>query len=256
MFILPRMNNGRPAALLALVLTCALLPLGGCLPSASSQVDEEKEYHFLAGKSRVHAMDYKAAIESFEKALEANPHSGAAHLELGVLFDQKEADPAAAIYHYNKYLALRSNADNSDMVKARIHSCKQELARTVTLGPVAQSLQREFEQLTDENKRLREEIEKYKLLVQQLQAASAARPQAASGASPLTPQTGPAVAVVTVPGRTGAPPASAARTHVVKSGETLTTISRRYGVRVDQLTAANPGLNPRRMRIGQEIRIP
>src|SRR5437899_2558938 len=90
---------------------------GGCLPSGRGQLDEEKEPHFLAGKSRVSQMDYKGAIESFEKALEVNPRSAAAHFELGWLFDKNDAAPATAIYHYDHYLALRPNADNAEIVK-------------------------------------------------------------------------------------------------------------------------------------------
>jgi len=41
--------------------------LGGCLPAAPG--DEEKEPYFLAGKSHVSTMDFKGAIESFERAV-------------------------------------------------------------------------------------------------------------------------------------------------------------------------------------------
>ena len=86
------------------LLLLAGLVLSGCLPSAPR--DEEKEPYFLAGKSRVNTMDFKGAIESFEKAVEVNPKSAAAHFELGWLYDQKESDPAAAIYHYERFLKL------------------------------------------------------------------------------------------------------------------------------------------------------
>ncbi len=44
--------------------------------------------------------------------------------------------------------------------------------------------------------------------------------------------------------------------HVVQEGEILGTIARRYGVTVDDILALNPGLDPRRLRIGQEIKVP
>src|SRR5438552_10261016 len=102
------------------------LALNACLPPAQSQSDEEREPHFLAGKSHISTLDYKGAIESFEKALEVNPQSAAAHFELACLFDRREPDPAAAIYHYRHYLDLRPNADNSEIVNQRILACKQE----------------------------------------------------------------------------------------------------------------------------------
>ena len=123
--------------------------LSGCLP-ARTQAEEEKEPHYLAGKSRVNAMDFPGAVEAFEKALEVSPQSASAHFELGWLYDQKQSDPAAAIYHYERYLKLRSDPDKAEMVKTRILACKQELARSVSLGPVMQSAQNELQQLAEE----------------------------------------------------------------------------------------------------------
>lgn len=44
--------------------------------------------------------------------------------------------------------------------------------------------------------------------------------------------------------------------HRVASGETLTHIARAYGVTVDDLRAANPRIQPRRMQIGQRVVVP
>jgi membrane-bound lytic murein transglycosylase D len=44
--------------------------------------------------------------------------------------------------------------------------------------------------------------------------------------------------------------------HRVARGETLTHIARRHGVRVDAIRAANAGLNPHRLQVGQTIRLP
>ena len=105
--------------------------LSGCTPSGRSQLSEEKEPHFVLGKSRVNAMDFQGAIEAFEQSLEANPHSATAHFELGWLYDEKTSEPAAAIYHYQQYLKLNPNADNADVIKQRIYRCKQQLAADV-----------------------------------------------------------------------------------------------------------------------------
>lgn len=246
------------------------LCLCGCLPSAQ-RMDEEKEPHYLTGKSRAEAMDYPGAVEEFEKALEVNPQSGSAHLELGVLLEQKENDPAAAIYHYNQYLKLHPGAGNTDIVKQRILSCKQELARTVSLGPVSEKQQRDLEKLaeeskrlTEENKRLNEEVTKWRAYYAergQAEAAGTAAAPSRSGPAAMPPlstnagggQVGP-VRAVGLAGA-GADPA-ARRTHTVKQGETVRTIARQYGVKVESLLAANPRLDPRRMRAGQMLVIP
>jgi peptidoglycan lytic transglycosylase D len=44
--------------------------------------------------------------------------------------------------------------------------------------------------------------------------------------------------------------------HRVARGETLSHIAVRYGVRVSDLTAANPGIRPTRLRIGQRVIVP
>jgi tetratricopeptide (TPR) repeat protein len=247
------------------------LALSGCIQSARSPSDEEKEPHFLAGKSRFSTMDYRGAIESFEKALEVNPHSGAAHFELACLLEQKEtADPAAAIYHFERYLKLRPNAGNVEIVRQQIMICKQELAKTVSLGPVNERVQREFEQiaeekkrLTEENKRLREDLEKCRAYLSRLpaltnQAGPAAPAQRAAQPSGLAQRSPPAGTVSSNPGNPTrpAPPPAVSRSHTVKAGETLTMIARQYGIKVETLIGANPGLNPRRLHVGQALTIP
>ncbi|HYG35771.1 MAG TPA: LysM peptidoglycan-binding domain-containing protein [Clostridia bacterium] len=255
---------------------CALLlllglVLCGCDQVSQSQSDEEKEPYFLTGKSRVSGMDYKGAIEAFEKALEVNPQSAAAHFELAWLFDQKEADPAAAIYHYEHYRKLQPKTDKARLAKERILACKQELAREVSLGPVTVKVQREFEQLTNENKRLteenkklREDLDKWSAYARELEvqtnrlnlAVAQAAHAAQTVSSTPSPTPNPSAYRPTTSTRSTIPPSSGVRTHKVAPGETPTVIARRYGIKVESLLAANPGLNARRMRAGQTLYIP
>jgi LysM repeat protein len=278
---LVRLWNGVMLAVLALAWT-------GCDPATvSNQTSEEKEPHYLAGKSRVNAMDFKGAIESFEKAIESNPSNAAAHFELGWLFDRKEGDPAAAIYHYEKFLKLRPKAENSEIVHQHIQACKQELARTVTLGPINDRVQKELERLTEDNKKLREEnktLNEEALKWRTYFAAAAATNRAAMSASESsTPRDSAArdssrrdsgqkdsaqrsvAKRQATPDRTATPRSTttlrssnygSGRTHVVRSGETLTSIARRYGVKLSTLTWANPGVDPKRLKAGQVIKIP
>ena len=53
-----------------------------------------------------------------------------------------------------------------------------------------------------------------------------------------------------------ATPAPAALTHTVARGDSLSGISKRYNVKMASIVAANPGLKPDRIRIGQKIAIP
>ena len=115
------------------ILACCLL-CGGCWPSAQAPLDEQKESNFLTGKARTQDRDYDGAIEAFEKALEANPHSASAYFELAVIYDQHKNDYAAALYHYEKARRLRPNAYPADIAKDRLEVCKRELAKTVMVN--------------------------------------------------------------------------------------------------------------------------
>ena len=212
----------------------------------------------MAGKSRVKDMDFKGAVESFEKAVEANPKSASAHFELACLYDQQESDPAAAIYHFERFLKLLPNSGKEEIVKTRILACKQQLAQTVSLGLVAEKQQREFDLLAEENKRLREDVEKWRAYAIHLQTltnqAAAAVPAGGVAQPPglgqarLSDSPGPVRLSVALP--------ATSRTHIVKAGETPSFIARKYGVRVDALMTANPKLDARHMHVGQTLIIP
>lgn len=219
------------------------------------------------------ALDYKGAAESFERALEDNPRSMAAHWELGVLFDQHENDYAAALYHYNKALKLRPNSDRADIIRQRIPGCKQELVKADSLSVINPSALRETERLREENQMLRKQLGL-------LQAELASRPPSAASSAGILPPSGSSQPRTTstlpstsVSGITGTPTAAArtpgsdtgarltplptrGRTHTVRSGETAASISRQYRVGLNSLLSANPGLDPKRMRIGQVLNIP
>lgn len=238
--------------------------LCGCLPSSQSPQDEQNEQHFLAGKARANTLDFDGAIEAFEKALEANPQNASAHYELGLL-KEKKADHAAAIYHFERYLKLRPDAPNAQIIKERISADKMELSRTALFGPVTQNLTREFDKLAEENKQLRAEVEKwraYYAVQQERNQGAATRQNQAGGAGPGQSsgggQIGSAGPVLTdggtASGSGNARPSM--RTHTVKAGETPMGISRQYGVKLDALMAVNQGLDPRRMKVGQSINIP
>ncbi len=215
----------------------------------------------MAGKKRVITLDYAGAVECFDKALEVNPRSGAAHFELACLYEDKEVDPAAAIYHYQSYLKLRPDAGNAAVVKQRIEACKQELARNVSLGPLTERQQKEFEKMAEENKqqsaeiqRLNEELDKWKAYAARL--AGATNP-IVGGSRTITPGSGGASL-----GHTGAvspraeTPVAATKTHTVKAGENATVIAKKYGLKVEVLLAANPRVDSRRLKIGQTLVIP
>lgn len=251
-------------------LTCAVLVaicgavLCGCLPPGQSQQEEEREPHFLTGRSRVNQMDYKGAIEAFSKALEVNPRSAAAHLELGWLYAEKDPDPSAAIYHYKQYLKLRPKAENAGTIQQHILGLQQELAKAVLPMPSTPGIQHEFERLAEENRQLRDEVEKWRthyrasntnpVIAVALPTPAGKRMPNPVAPTPLPRNEGQQNLGST--GRAATGVSSILRTHKVQARESPFSIARKYGVKVEALLAANPGLNPKRLQIGQTLNVP
>src|ERR1700733_9617964 len=135
---------------------------GGCSPMDQGPVAEEKEPHYVLGKSRVNAMEYPEAIEAFEESLDANPHSAQAHYQLAMLYENQESDPAAAIYHYEQYLKFDPTAENADIIRQHVAACKQQLAEDVLQLPSAPAMQEQLEKLVEQNRQLQEQVDKWR----------------------------------------------------------------------------------------------
>jgi len=244
------------------------LSLCGCLPPGESRLEEQKDPNFLAGRSRKMAMDFTGAADAFEKALEANPRSASAHLELGLLYYENLNDWAAAIYHLEKYLKLHPMSNKADSIRQFIAVCKQELAKGIPLASLNQQVQKELEKmdkLMRENTELRHQIEQLRMLLAQRGVASNFSRASRDPASPMPPriaQTSPTQGLPRVEragltlSRQTAPPATGSTTHVIKQGETPYSIARSYGVPLPSLFSANPGLDAKRLRPGQRLTIP
>jgi hypothetical protein len=277
-------------------LICGLLC--GCIPGNESQMDEQKEPNFLAGKTAVVEGDTNAAVELFEKALTVNPHSSSAHYELGCLYDSILKQPADAIYHYTRHLKYSTTAargegtnivlsEHAQLVQQRINSCKLEVAKTVTsLGTVNSAAQRELERLKGENDTLAGRIGALQQQLAQYQngtgsehgragrnssgldssyVSPASKPQPSPDArrdsgNPVTPPRSeihttplPQVRDIPAPRRTET---SGSKTHVIRGGETLASIARKYAIPVNSLLAANPQVRPTHLVVGQSVVIP
>ena len=228
--------------------------LGGCEPSDQNAADDEKEPHFVLGQNRVNAMDYSGAVEAFEESLEANPHSAQAHYQLAMLYGEKENNPAAAIYHYQQYLRFDPKAPNADIVNQHINTCKQELAADVLQLPSSSAAQQQLQQLADKNRQLQDEVDKWRAYYAgQMAAVKTNVPSAPNNFSQQADT--PEIQQQTTPANPK-PPISKPRTHIVAAGETPAAIARKSGVNLNALLAANPGLNPRKLRVGQVINLP
>ena len=260
-----------------LLVAALLVAAAGCSPMDQSPMDEEKEPHYVLGKSRVNAMDYSGAIRAFEESLEANPHSAQAHYQLGMLYENQEADPAAAIYHYQQYLKYDPGTENAEIISQHIASCKQQLAADVLQLPSAPAAQQQLEKLTEENHRLHDQLTQWQAYFAAQQAAAKTNPPTPQYTLPSQPQptsltpddvtaqtaTTTTTTATTVHKTTPQFTKTASqfnparpRTHTVAAGDTLANIARRQGISLAALESANPGVNPKKLKAGQVLSLP
>ncbi len=241
----------------------------GCFPGNDNHQDEERDPHFQRGRDLVNSHEFKAAADEFEKALETNPRSAAAHFELGCLYDNNLNNYAAAIYHYERLLLLVPDSARAPLVRERIRGCKLELAGTEFPLPNSQNLQREVYALTEENRLLKRQLDE-------------ARNHPGAGVAPLpAPGTAPAQPIRPLAGNpvpnpglnpnpnqaasanpqsafTNPPATEAAhpRTYVIQPKDSIYSVAARYGLKPSAVLAANPNISPTHLRIGQNLNLP
>jgi tetratricopeptide (TPR) repeat protein len=237
--------------------------LAGCAPGGDKAKDEQREAHYLQGRKLTGQMDYDGAMDAYEKALQVNPRSASAHFELALLCEAQTHDPAAAVYHYQRFLKICAHNDSRvDQAHDHLNQCLMELVRSAsTLVMLPPSAQSSLEKLAQENRDL-------KARLAQLELANANRPapvptnppplppvQQVQATNPLPPTVEPVRAEA--PRASPPPPtATASRTYVIKSNDTLAAIARRYSTTIAALQAANPRVEALHLRPGSTLNIP
>jgi tetratricopeptide (TPR) repeat protein len=210
---------------------------------------DEKNPVFQRATRKAQEQDYEAAIVLYREALRGSPRSAKAHLQLGMIYDDVYKDPIRAVYHYERYLEMRPDAEKRDLVKDWAQRLRRDLAaegvgsvpgRTVEVAQLQQEmrhLHREIEQLRHDNDLLRRELQ-------------------ARDEMPLPGVGRPGEIGPEIPGEGPAAPPGAARTYVVVPGDTLWDIARRHGTTVEALREANGVGESALLRPGQALKIP
>lgn len=261
------------------ILLCMILAWsGGCGWLGPGRVSETNDPHYRLGLNRKNSGNVDGAIAAFEKALQTNPYSAAAHAELGWIYYQDRNDPAAAIFHFRKFEQFSQDKNKAEFIGTYIESCKQQLAREVTLVPVNDAkLLDEFNQLNekkneliDQNLKLRAEITRLNSqleeMAQRQRRASSAAQQEIAAANTLTmgssSQTSEQSSVLNRPStRRFSPPTNrsttpSVRTYTIQKRDNFYSIGRRFNISVNAIQAANPSVNPKRLQPGQVINLP
>jgi tetratricopeptide (TPR) repeat protein len=275
-----RFKPGAIRMILLVVLAGVLLT--ACEPRDSmpftSEVDEP---HFRRGSQLLKAGRTQEALAAFLKVIEKRGSDAPeSHLEVGLLYLQNIKDPIAAIYHFRKFLELRPNSPQADLVRQRIDTATKEFARTLPAQPLEGQLQRLelmdlVEKLQAENFQLKDEISRLRGMPPSsrplISEGAAGRPTSAVAdepdALPATPVTpfGQPRQVPTAPAVDQQTPAEqqpgAVRSHVVRQGDTLYRLSTQYygtGRRWREIYEANRDVmrSETDLRIGMTLKIP
>ena len=134
-----RSGFGAPprAVALAIIVTAMFLP--GCGPRDTGPAKAHKGalYQYKLGASKYREGNFEAAIKIYEKALQIDPNIAAAHLDLGIIYDDYRTDKKQAIAHYKEYLRLEPRSEKAEMVMRWIHSAEEEKADGVVAQPAS-----------------------------------------------------------------------------------------------------------------------
>lgn len=133
--------------------------LAGCSQFKRADLADEKDPHYLDAKRRQAMKDTSGAIQSFERALQSNPNNAAAHFELGLIYETRSNELAASIYHFQKFLTLRTNASQAGIIQQKIKDVKRTLATQEAPINFNRSVEAQVEKLLVANQNYAKRIE-------------------------------------------------------------------------------------------------
>jgi nucleoid-associated protein YgaU len=183
--------------------------------------------------------NFSRAINLYEAALDDSPRCAEIHYKLALLYDDKMNDPLNALHHFKRCLALDPKGAHANEVKNLMK--RDEIALATSLSGDSVVTRAEAARLRNENLDLHKQLEERS---QKLRSASGDK-------TPL-----PDSQAVK-----GAPKKSGSRTYVVRPGDTLASISRRFyktSARWKQILRANASKidNPEKLKVGETLTIP
>jgi len=178
--------------------------------------------------------NFLRAIALYESALDDSPRTADVHYRLALLYDDKMHDPLHALHHFKRYLTLAPAGPHANEVKNFMKKDELELGTTLSGDSVVSRA--EAARLKNENLALRKDLEDLK----------AHRPsdKAAADTKPTDKRSG------TTP-----------RTYVVREGDTLASISRKFyksSGRWKKIRDANKSAinDPAKLKPGMTLTIP
>jgi len=178
--------------------------------------------------------DFERAVDLYEATLDDSPRGAEVHYKLALLYDDKLNDPVSALHHFKRYLALSANGPHAKDVKDSIK--RDEIAALTALSGDSVITRVEAARLRNENLTLHKELE-----------------------ARATSRTALEKSEENDARRAGSK--KAGQTYVVRSGDTLFSISRKFyrsSKRWKAILEANKKniRDPKDLTVGQTLVIP
>ena len=182
--------------------------------------------------------DFLRAIGLYETALDGTARSADIHYKLALLYEDKMNDPLNALHHFKRCLTLNPNGTRANEVKDFMK--RDEIALLTNLSGDSVVTRTEAARLRNENLNLRKEIEER--------------------SQKLRSTTDKSQSHDAHPEKTAAKP-SGHRTYVVRRGDTLFSISRKFyksSARWKEIRDANKRKidDPEKLEPGESLTIP
>jgi tetratricopeptide (TPR) repeat protein len=178
--------------------------------------------------------DFERAVNLYEAALDDSPRGAEVHYKLALLYDDKLNDPVSALHHFKRYLALSPNGSHAKDVKESIK--RDEVSALTALSGDSVITRAEAARLRNENLTLHKQLDE--------RTASRAAFEKQQGNDSRKAGSN-----------------KAGQTYVVRSGDTLVSISRKFyksPKRWKSILEANKKdiRNPKDLTVGQTLVIP
>jgi LysM repeat protein len=190
--------------------------------------------------AKVAAGDFIHAIGLYESILDGSPGSTEVHYRLALLYDDKMNDPLDALHHFKRYLTIAPDGARANDVKNFMK--RDELALLTNLSGDTVVPRAEAARLRNENLALRKKLEDDRVTL-----------RGGSIENKTHDKHGTKTASASKSGQ--------ARSYVVKSGDTLASISRKFyktSARWKKIREANADKidDPQDLKVGETLRIP
>ena len=179
---------------------------GGCdrmITPRSAQVIKDAESKTADG-------NYLRAITLYESALDGSAKSAEIHYRLALLYDDKMHDPLNALHHFKRYLTLAPTGPHAAEVKNFMKKDELELGTSLSGDSVVSRA--EAARLKNENLTLRKDLEEQRARLHSATTEKVPSPNSPDGKKESAETK----------------PSGKNRTYVVKEGDTLASISRKF----------------------------